>query len=174
MANIERKQREWIFRIKHLEMVIDCYTKSVTFYDSNTILYTNWAIACIRLNRLQQAMYDCNKACSLYSTCMKVYLRRGMILYKYGWYGEAIHDIEMCCKEEPKNSYDEKWLIISKKNLHDNHGTHEHQKYKKWLIIKDIDFKQEQKNLKCKWGQPNIERKEETQEILEFYTPGTF
>ena len=173
MANIERNKGNEFFRTKDLEMAIECYTKSIAYYDSNAILYTNRAIACIRLNQLQQAMFDCNKALSLDSTCMKAYLRRGMIHYKYGRYEEAIHDFEICCKEEPKNSYYEKWLKQSKKKLHDIHGTDEHEKYKKRIVIKDIDSKQEQKNPERKLRQTKkVERKEETQEILEFYTPG--
>lgn len=58
----------------------------------NAILYSNRALALMKLNKNQEALSDCNKSLELNDKYVKSYLRRAEIKMKLGEFDQAVND----------------------------------------------------------------------------------
>ena len=75
-AELERQKGNECFRCGENQEAINCYSKSIAYDGQNAIVYSNRAMAAIRLSYMEQALADTTMALELDPTCTKARARR--------------------------------------------------------------------------------------------------
>ncbi|KAF2069763.1 hypothetical protein CYY_008915 [Polysphondylium violaceum] len=82
---------------------IECYTSAIQMDPTNSILYSNRAMAYIKLKNFNQAEVECTRCLNLDNTNLKAYHRRGLSRLELRKYNEAIQDFKVVLKSDPNN-----------------------------------------------------------------------
>eukprot|EP00979_Chaetoceros_neogracilis_P018647 scaffold10954_cov267-Chaetoceros_neogracile.AAC.5 len=156
MARSEKEKGSDHFRSKEFEAAIQCYSKSIALDPSNAVVYSNRAMALIRVSDLPRALDDCNQALAIDPTYTKALARRGTIHKQCRRYLEAMNDFATCVIQEPGNKeYITLWQKSKKVNNEasaDTNGNSNHE-LKRRIVIED--------------------ESDDDEEIEEVYTPGS-
>ena len=165
MAGREKEKGNEFFRSKEFEAAIRCYSKSIALDDSSAILYSNRAMALIRIADFTRAMEDCNRALVLDPTYTKALARRGTIHKHCRRSLEAMNDFATCMIQKPDNKeYNSLW---QESKTACNKGFSEHQVKRRIVIVEDDDDDDDDDS------DDKVEDNEEIEEIEEFFTPGS-
>jgi len=169
IANIERCKGNEYFQNNEFEKAVKCYSKCLDLDCSNITLYTNRALASIRLNNLQQAMSDCTRALKIDPDCVKARVRRGIVYHKRGQYKKAIEDFQISLDKEPDNKYCGDLLKKAKKKLNEVEGIVLQKKSKMKKIIIEQTSREDDDELLSELTDLN---NQEDKQIEEIFTPG--
>lgn len=101
----------------------------------NEVIYTNRALAYIKLSSFQNSLMDCNVSISLKKNFLKAYLRRGLTYFSLGRYREAAIDFNYVLLTDKTNKECLKLLEKTYEKYKDVEG--------KELIIENSVFKKE-------------------------------
>ena len=99
---------------KDYENAIKCYTEGIENSKDFKELYTNRALAHIKINKFKEAIDDCTRMLDFIEVfedgftksapnCIKGFLRRAQAYKELGQYEEALQDIEQVFKLSPKD-----------------------------------------------------------------------
>jgi tetratricopeptide (TPR) repeat protein len=146
MAERERQKGNECYRCGENEEAIASYSKSIAFDGTNAIVYSNRAMAAIRLSYMEQALADTTMALELDPCCVKARARRGTIHHRCGRYANAIQDFERCLEQEPENQYYARLLKKSEDKLVETQGDLKHERTKTKLLIKETLYDEEREN----------------------------
>ncbi|XP_072180710.1 dnaJ homolog subfamily C member 7-like [Diadema setosum] len=87
-----------LFKEGKLREAYDAYTEALSIDPHNVYtnakLYCNRAVVCSKLNKLEEAVEDCNKAIELDQNYLKAYLRRAKCYMDSEKYDEAVRDYD--------------------------------------------------------------------------------
>lgn len=136
-AERERLKGNEFYRCGENEEAIDCYTKSIAFDETNAIVYSNRAMAAMRLSYMEQALVDTTTALDLDPFCVKARARRGIVHHRCGRYAQAIQDFQQCMEHDPENPYYARLLKGSIERNDESHGHLKHEQTKTKLFIKE-------------------------------------
>lgn len=101
-ANSEKELGNEYFKQKKYNDAIDCYSRSIALLPT-AVAYANRAMAYIKINRFQEAEYDCSEALSLDDRYIKAYSRRITARKELGKLKEALEDADFALRLEPSN-----------------------------------------------------------------------
>ncbi|KAF7490465.1 RNA polymerase II-associated protein 3 [Sarcoptes scabiei] len=96
---------------------IECYSDAMKIDSLNAILYSNRALAYIKLQKYLEAKNDCDKAIQLDDRQEKAYFRRGIALKELKQYKSSLNDFQQALSIDPKNQSARKELIDLEKFL---------------------------------------------------------
>lgn len=162
MAGREKEKGNEFFRSKEFEAAIRCYSKSIALDDSSAILYSNRAMALIRISDFSRALEDCNRALVLDPTYTKALARRGTIHKHCRRSLEAMNDFATCMIQKPDNKeYNSLW---QESKTACNKGFSEHQVKRRIVIVEDDDDDDDD---------DSDDKVEDDDEIEEIFTPGS-
>ncbi|EGG22816.1 hypothetical protein DFA_04946 [Cavenderia fasciculata] len=91
------------FQQQKYKDAVEYYTLAIDLDPSSSILFSNRAIAYIKLKNFHQAEADCNRSINLDSTNVKAYHRRGLALKEQKRYRESLNDFIVVSKKDPAN-----------------------------------------------------------------------
>ncbi|KAL3315260.1 RNA polymerase II-associated protein 3 [Cichlidogyrus casuarinus] len=91
------------FRKSDFVSAIEKYTKAIQYTPSSAVLYSNRAMAQLKLDQYAAAEVDCTSAISLDSKMAKAYFRRALARKNLNRRNEAIEDLVSSLKIDPKN-----------------------------------------------------------------------
>jgi tetratricopeptide (TPR) repeat protein len=137
LAQRERLKGNEFYRCGENEEAIACYTKSIAFDETNAIVYSNRAMAAMRLSHTEQALVDTTTALELDPFCVKARARRGTIHHRCGRYAQAIQDFQRCLEQDPENLCYARLLKGSVEKKKESQGHLKHEQTKKKLLIKE-------------------------------------
>lgn len=131
----EKQKGNDCFRANETEEAVLYYTRSIAFYDQDAILYSNRALAQLRLKQFSLAEQDCTRAIELDHTFLKAWIRRGITRHRRGKYKEAIEDFEKVLELDNKNTVVEKLLHKTRQKYKEVEG----EQFKKLNIVDSQD-----------------------------------
>lgn len=137
LAQRERLKGNEFYRCGENEEAIACYTKSIAFDETNAIVYSNRAMAAIRLSHTEQALVDTTTALELDPFCVKARARRGTVHHQCGRYAQAIQDFQQCLEQDPENLCYARLLKCSVEKNDESQGHLKHEQTKKKILIKE-------------------------------------
>ena len=143
-ANREKEKGNEYFKAGEYNQALEHYTKAIE-YCPDAIMYTNRAIAYIKLNKHKKAIEDCDKALKYDPYNIKAFLRMAKSQQALGKYKKALYYAERAIEIEPNNLVaqitTEKLRKLSGENLRGNVR----------IEITDVSDKiQDQKETTCK------------------------
>ncbi|KAJ3333970.1 Sperm associated antigen 1 [Blyttiomyces sp. JEL0837] len=147
LADLEKTKGNEAFKSQDFEDAIDYYTRSLKILPRAN-LYTNRAIAYLKVKQFQKAEDDCTAALELNDPQFnfKAYLRRASARTKRGKYLEAITDLNEALKLNPGNAEALKLLKETKKTYEDVEGERAKKLQetstaapKKRMVIEEVD-----------------------------------
>ena len=144
-ATMEKQKGNECFKAGETEDAIMYYTRSIAFDDNNAILYSNRALAYLRLKHFQNAEDDCTRAIELDPTYTKGWSRRAMTRHRRGKYEQAILDFKEALELEPENKDLAKLLAKSQEKWKEVEGE-QFQRFdsqKKIEVISESDYADE-------------------------------
>jgi len=97
------------FKNGRFQEAFDTYTSALAIdannRTTNAKLYFNRAVVLVKMNKLKEALGDCNQAISLDETYVKAYLRRAKCHMDLEQYEDAVRDYEKINKMEKNREY---------------------------------------------------------------------
>ncbi len=102
-AAIEKEKGNVHFKKGDYRKALICYTKAIGIDFENPILFTNRAMALIKMERWQDAIQDCTAAISMDNKAVKAYWRRGIARRELGELKDALEDLRMANVLDPLN-----------------------------------------------------------------------
>jgi len=90
------------FKVDDYEGAVTLYSEALSVYKNNTVLWTNRAQACNKLEQYEKALVDCDWALRVSETCLKAYIHQGKAYLGLKKYDEARTSFEEAAKIEPK------------------------------------------------------------------------
>ncbi|KAJ2341162.1 hypothetical protein GGF43_006235, partial [Coemansia sp. RSA 2618] len=105
------------YRQGQFAQAVDCYTQAIKADSTNPVLFTNRAMALLKLDEFAEAADSCSQALDLDSTNVKALWRRGTAYYNLGQFSKAQHDFAAGVALEPTNTVLSAELEKTKKAL---------------------------------------------------------
>ena len=105
------------FKSKNYKSAIKSYTKAITATPDNAVLYSNRAMARLKINEYKLAESDCNQCLDLDPLQIKALFRRGLARKGLKKYNRALDDFERILKLEPNNKAAKKERLEMKTKL---------------------------------------------------------
>ena len=103
-ADALRLQGNAAFGAARYEEAVGYYTDALGHTPRSAILYTNRALALLKLHAHTEAEEDCDAALLIDSAHVKAMLRRAQARHALGKYDMALADLEAALEHEPRNS----------------------------------------------------------------------
>ncbi|XP_035672566.1 dnaJ homolog subfamily C member 7-like [Branchiostoma floridae] len=92
------------FKANKYEEAFDRYTEALAIDPlidlTNSKLYYNRAVVCVKMNKLMQAIEDCTNAIRLDESYTKAYLRRAKCYTEMEQFEQAVSDYEKVCEQD--------------------------------------------------------------------------
>ena len=166
MAKKEKEIGNEDFKNKEYGTAFFHYSKSIALYEKDPVVFSNRALAGIRINNLDQARSDCDQAIAIDPSYMKALARRGSINHKCGRFFEALKDLSVCVNKESENKeFKELFMQVKDKIEEETHNLTK----KRIVIVEDEEDSIGEASVDYHFPKNNDSAEEEIEEI---FTPG--
>ncbi|KAJ2289503.1 hypothetical protein IW141_003797 [Coemansia sp. RSA 355] len=99
-----KAQGDTAYRQSQFAQAADLYLQAIQADGTNPVLFTNRAMALLKLERFADAAHSCSQALAIDSTSVKALWRRGTAYYSLGQFAKAQHDFNCGLALEPTNT----------------------------------------------------------------------
>jgi len=103
-ADALRLQGNEAFGAARYEEAVGLYTDGLGHAPRSALLYSNRALALLKLHAYDEAEEDCDAALSIDAASVKALLRRAQARHALAKYEGALEDLELALEQEPRNS----------------------------------------------------------------------
>lgn len=115
LLKAKKEEGNVAFKAGQFQVAHDLYTETLSVDPLNKLtnakVHFNRAVVLVKMNRLEEALADCDRAIALDESYLKAYLRRAKIHMDMSQFEEAVRDYEKVTKMDKSREY--------KKLLHD-------------------------------------------------------